>query len=224
MLIKNGITPIYVFDGVPPLAKQKVTEQRAKQYNENLELYNNLLTSLKVTETTLTEEELLKTNPSLKEYKRKLIKPTEENINKCKEILTSLNILYIDAESEADITLAQLFRDKKVDAVLSEDFDTLAFGCGMYLREFNVKDRTVTLYNLDCILKCLNVTYAQFVDICILAGCDYSNTIKGIAIMTAYKKILEYGSIEKLLEKTCQSKIPTDFNYIEARKTFLLKQ
>ena len=34
-------------------------------------------------------------------------------------------------------------------------------------------------FNLEKVLACLEMTQEQFIDVCILAGCDYCDTIKG---------------------------------------------
>lgn len=40
----------------------------------------------------------------------------------------------------------------------------------------------------------------KFIDLCILLGCDYCDTIKGIGPKTALKLIKEYKSIENILK------------------------
>lgn len=50
------------------------------------------------------------------------------------------------------------------------------------------------------VIKGLNLTPEQFVDLCILCGCDYCPAIRGIGKKTALKLIREHGSLEKILE------------------------
>lgn len=45
----------------------------------------------------------------------------------------------------------------------------------------------------------MGITYDQFVDICILCGCDYTSRIKNIGPMKAYDYVKKYGNIDKLL-------------------------
>ena len=54
-------------------------------------------------------------------------------------------------------------------------------------------------FSLDKILAGLDLTYDQFVDVCILAGCDYCETIRGIAATTAYKQVRAQAAILPLL-------------------------
>ena len=41
----------------------------------------------------------------------------------------------------------------------------------------------------------LDMTKEQFIDLCILLGCDYCESIKGIGQATAFKLIKEHGSL-----------------------------
>jgi flap endonuclease-1 len=52
----------------------------------------------------------------------------------------------------------------------------------------------------------LGLTHDQFVDLCILLGCDYCDTIRGIGPKTALKLVREYGCIEKILDNIDRTK------------------
>merc|ERR1712241_55492 len=62
----------------------------------------------------------------------------------------------------------------------------------------------------------------QFIDLCILLGCDYCDTIKGIGPKKALALITEHGSIEEILKKIDQTKYPPpeDWPFDMARKLF----
>ena len=58
---------------------------------------------------------------------------------------------------------------------------------------------------------------------CILQGCDYTDSIKGMGPANSLKFISEFGSIEKSLDKISSMKrytVPEPFPYLEARKLF----
>jgi flap endonuclease-1 len=118
-----------------------------------------------------------------------------------------------------------------VYAVATEDMDCLPFGSPILLREFSNKNEPVIEIRLDEILKGLDITMKQFIDICILCGCDYSDNIEGIGPITALKLIKEYDNIEGVLKyiedynKDTHRKRkyiydPETFNYIESRLLF----
>jgi flap endonuclease-1 len=46
----------------------------------------------------------------------------------------------------------------------------------------------------------LELTNEEFIDMCILCGCDYSAKIEGIGPVKAYKFIKEMHSIENIVE------------------------
>ena len=65
----------------------------------------------------------------------------------------------------------------------------------------------------------------QFIDLCILLGCDYVDPIPKIGPNTALKLIREHGSLEAVvaaIEKDPKKKynIPVDWPYKEARELF----
>jgi len=41
----------------------------------------------------------------------------------------------------------------------------------------------------------------EFIDLCILLGCDYTKTIKGMGLVKAFKYMQDKKSIEKVLEQ-----------------------
>ena len=74
------------------------------------------------------------------------------------------------------------------------------------------------------------MTQEEFIDLCILCGCDYSHTIGGMGPVTAYKLMKEHGNIEAVLEKVKESNedptkkkkytVPENFLYQESRELF----
>jgi flap endonuclease-1 len=40
----------------------------------------------------------------------------------------------------------------------------------------------------------------EFIDLCIMCGCDYTHSIGGIGPIKAFNLIKEHGNIEKVLE------------------------
>lgn len=60
------------------------------------------------------------------------------------------------------------------------------------------KSQDVMKIELDWLLDELKLDMAQFVDMCILCGCDYTKSIYGIGTVTAYKIIQKYKSIEDI--------------------------
>ena len=122
---------------------------------------------------------------------------TKEQYYETIEILDLLGVQWIIAPTEADAQCAYLSKNNLVDYVLSEDLDLLTFGTKKLLR--NYKNNSKLEISLDKILELLKINYDQFIDICILLGCDYTPTIKGLGIVKIYKFIKQYNSIQKVL-------------------------
>jgi flap endonuclease-1 len=58
------------------------------------------------------------------------------------------------------------------------------------------KQQPILEIDLEAALRGLELTFEQFVDLCILCGCDYCNTIKGVGPKTALKLIKQFKNIE----------------------------
>lgn len=64
----------------------------------------------------------------------------------------------------------------------------------------------------------------QFIDLCILMGCDYTETIKGVGPKNAYNLIKQHKTIDeaiKHLTPRLQDNIPAGWNYADARRLFV---
>ena len=96
-----------------------------------------------------------------------------------------------------DSQCAYLSKNNIVDAIASEDMDLLTFGTKILLRNINKKD--IVEIKLENILLECEITQDQFIDLCILMGCDYCPTIDGIGMHTAYKLIKQHGTIENII-------------------------
>ncbi|KAG4909887.1 hypothetical protein JHK87_056003 [Glycine soja] len=113
----------------------------------------------------------------------------------------------------------------EVYAVASEDMDSLTFGSPKFLRHLmdpSSKKIPVMEFEVAKILEELNMTMDQFIDLCILSGCDYCDSIRGIGGLTALKLIRQHGSIENILENLNKERyqIPDNWPYQEARRLF----
>ena len=87
----------------------------------------------------------------------------------------------------------------KVWATVTEDMDALTFGTPILLRNLTyAESRKMDIYEIhyDKILPLLELTQRQFVDLCILCGCDYASSIKGIGPKSALKLIKEHKTLE----------------------------
>ncbi|KAG1969317.1 flap endonuclease [Pimephales promelas] len=141
----------------------------------------------------------------------------------CLRLLKLMGVPCIQAPGEAEALCAHLVKSGTVNAVASEDMDTLAFGGTVLLRQLNAKrDSEVTEYSLPKLLEALQLSYKQFVDLCILLGCDYCDKIGGLGPSRALKLIKQHHTIEGVMEHVNKKThpIPPNWQYKDARKLF----
>ena len=63
------------------------------------------------------------------------------------------------------------------------------------------------------------ISFEEFIDLCILCGCDYTCTIPKVGPITSLNLIRKYHSIEKI-----PNDIPDSFNYKRARELFKVNE
>ncbi|KAM0878812.1 hypothetical protein ACQ4PT_034631 [Festuca glaucescens] len=130
----------------------------------------------------------------------------------------------VKASGEAEAQCASLCENHKAYAVASEDMDSLTFGARRFLRhvtDLSFKKSPVTEFEMSKVLEELGFTMDQFIDLCILSGCDYCENIKGIGGQRALKLIREYGCIEEVVPNLNKRYIvPEDWPYQEVRALF----
>lgn len=122
----------------------------------------------------------------------------EGDFENSKKLLGLLGVPFFNAPIEAETTCSDLCKQGKVDFVLSEDSDVLAYGAPMFVSKITGGTATVVYY--EDVLEALELTSDAFLDFCIMCGTDYNTNIRLIGPKKAYKLIKEYGSIEAIAE------------------------
>ncbi|CAH8627457.1 unnamed protein product [Heterobilharzia americana] len=110
-----------------------------------------------------------------------------------------MGVPFINAPGEAEAQCAALARSGKVYAVGTEDMDALAFGTPVLLRHLTFSEArkmAIQEFNLASVLEGLGLTMDQFIDLCILLGCDYVDTIRGIGPKKALDLLHKHQSID----------------------------
>ena len=207
--MEKGIIPIFVFDGKPPSLKRKVLDTRKNIRNKALEKLNNL-------------EDVLSESDKIKYLKRSVF-ISKEQTDQCRELLELMGLPYIDAPEEADSELSYLCKNNLVYAVLTEDMDILTFGSPKIIRNLTSSKTNLIEIDLQNILNTLDLTYDQFIELCIMFGCDYCPSVNDIKTSEIYKVYHKHKNIDKtLIElKLRNYHVPDKINYIEAKEYFI---
>ena len=209
--ITLDIELLFVFDGKPPDNKQACIQGRKDKSMEAKE---------KINETTSKEDKY--------KLERASLRVTREMINDVKTLLNLMGISYIHPEvGEGEAYASELCRMGVVDYVLTEDMDSLVYGCPKLIR--NCVDKTmkrkgvISIFDYDSIILKLGFNHDKFIEFCILCGCDYCSQVPKIGNITALKLFQKYGSIEEIIKNTSYQ-FPE--NYLEtfnlAKENFLL--
>lgn len=149
-------------------------------------------------------------------------------------LLKFMGFPVLEAKAEAEAQCVQLLKEGVVAAVASDDMDCLTFGAETLIKGVRTKKDPVTEINLKDVLKELGMNMEEFIDFCILCGCDYCDAIENVGPITAFNLIKEHKTIEQVLkhiEKENKEKLeagkqlyvlpsPDNFNYEIARELF----
>lgn len=212
--IEMGIKPIYVFDGKPPEEKMQELAKRKNRMEEAVSAESDF-------------KELGDEEQRIKMSKRS-VRVSRDQIEEAKILLKAMGIPYIESPTEAEAQCAEMCRAGVVYATGTEDMDALTFGSTKLLRNLSAseaKGKEVLQIDLDIALKQMQLNMDEFIDLCILCGCDYCGTIKGVGYKTAYQLIQTHRTIEnvlKNLKSTSLENVPEDYiKQVEAaRKLF----
>lgn len=205
-MIENGIKPVYVFDGKPPELKLRELKKRQERRNRAQHGLVN---------TTDTVE--------IDRFNRRLVKVDSNHVDEVKMLLSLMGVPFIQAPGEAEAQCAALVKSGQVFATATEDMDALAFGSNILLRHLTFSESRkipVQEIHLNKVLEGLNLQQKEFVDLCILLGCDYADTIKGIGPKKATELIKEHRTIDAVLAKADPEKKSTLWDYEPVRQLF----
>lgn len=200
-----SITPIFIFDGVPPTEKRHVMQSRehfrqiaVTRYQEASEELHRHLRVIQ-TQTTDTEsgsttddhlqlhanipnnENFTVLERKLRTLRKRFVRANACEISDLKRLMRSFNMRYIESEGESDLLCAHIVKCGLAVACMSDDMDMFLYGCPRVMRHVNLWHGTCLEYRLESILEGLGVTLEGFRMICILSGTDYSEKTAGDA-------------------------------------------
>jgi len=168
-----NITPIFIFDGKPPVEKKEALIKRSEEKKEAQKEFNKLKEIL-TNNSNMDNDEKQELVNNMDLLKKKFIRISKTDIQNVKQLIIAYGATYYDAPCEADELCALLTIKEKVWACLSEDMDMFVYGCPRVIRYFSLLKHTVVLYNMKEILEKLNLKQKELREICVLSGTDYN--------------------------------------------------
>jgi len=183
-----NIELIFIFDGKPPDLKNECIEERKKKAQK--------------------AKDKIDTCDNIKQkdnLEKSSIRLTKNMIDDVKNLLKLLGISYIHKDiGEGEAIASELCRIGYVDYVLTEDMDSLVYGCPNLIR--NCLDKSlkrkdiISIINYEEMIKGLDLNNEKFIKFCILCGCDYCPNVPKVGNTTALKMIKKYNNIEDIIE------------------------
>ena len=198
-LMELGMKLVYVFDGKPPELKAAEIERRVAQRREARDQYLKALQS------------------GDKARARKFAEAStvlrRDMVADAKQLLDAMGIPYVDAPSEGEAQASVMAAEGSVNAVASQDHDSLIFGAPVLVRNvtisgkrrlpskgivINVQPERIVLQS---VLSATGLTREQLVDFAILLGTDFNpDGFEGVGPVRAMKYLKRYGSIDRIQE------------------------
>lgn len=222
ILRKNDIHCVVVFDGKAPADKDNEKKERREnkeKAQDNISRVEDALENFRETgiideilldfqkkrkleiDTVFVKKSILNVKGiegELVKMKKQLFQISPKNIADFKRILTLIKVPYIEAKGEAELLCSSLCLEGKIDAVLSDDTDVLAYTTPIFITKIDFAESACMRIDYTDLLKNLNLTSEQFLDFCILCGTDYNKNIPGIGVVKAYSLITKYKKIENI--------------------------
>ncbi len=194
-LVEMGLKPIYVFDGKHPQLKSAEVERRRQVKVEAVANYQKAAAS----GDTENMRKFAQVATTMKDYM----------IPDSKKVLDLMGLPWIQAPSEGEAQAAYMNKKGDADYCASQDYDSLLFGAPKLLRNVTISGRrrrgkafievVPEIVELRKTLGECELTHEQLIDVGILIGTDFNDSIKGVGPKTALKLIKQYGTLEKAI-------------------------
>lgn len=155
---------------------------------------------------------------AIKNMSRQVFSITPEDFSLTKQLFDILDVPYFSAPMEAETMCSDLCIQGKVDAVMSEDTDVLAYGTPVFLTKINGLNGSCVKIEYQDLLEKLNVKSDEFLDFCIMCGTDYNKNIFRVGPKKAFELISRFENIETIAEKTVYD--ISILNHIRGRELF----
>jgi len=164
----------------------------------------------------------------IEKFGKRTVRVSKEQNDDCKKLLRLMGMPVVEAPCEAEAQCAELAKGGVVYATATEDMDALTFGTPILLRHFTMSEARkmpIQQFNLKEVLEELGFSMDEFVELCIMLGCDYAGTVKGVGQVKALELLRKYRSVDAAVASLDKAKYTVPETLLEevriAREEFL---
>jgi flap endonuclease-1 len=195
-ILDYGIKPIYIFDGLPSVLKQRTIAARMKRREGAFEAWQKAKKEGDI--------------EAIKTYAQASTRIDDNIIASAKELLEHMGVGYMNAPGEGEAQASYMCRKGLVYAAASQDYDTLLFGSKVVVRNLTFSGRRKLprrnvyinvepeIVSLDDTLNSLGINQKQLIWLGILLGTDFNKGIRGVGPKTALKITKTASKIEDI--------------------------
>ncbi|PPD80997.1 hypothetical protein GOBAR_DD22065 [Gossypium barbadense] len=141
-------------------------------------------------------------------------------------VLKRENVCYVVAPYEADAQMTFLAISKQVDAVITEDSDLIPFGCPRVIFKMDKFGQGVefksSMLQQNKELSFAGFTKQMLLEMCILSGCDYLQSLPGMGLRRAHALMKKFKSYDKVIKHLRYSTVSVPPLYEESFKKAIL--
>ncbi|MBA0871729.1 hypothetical protein Goshw_029397 [Gossypium schwendimanii] len=141
-------------------------------------------------------------------------------------VLKRENVCYVVAPYEADAQMTFLAISKQVDAVITEDSDLIPFGCPRVIFKMDKFGQGVefksSMLQQNKELSFAGFTKQMLLEMCILSGCDYLQSLPGMGLRRAHALMKKFKSYDKVIKHLRYSTVTVPPLYEESFKKAIL--
>lgn len=216
--LRDGfIHPVCVFDGeYTHSLKQATVDKRRLEREKGRLRAQNLQTSLQTYESSGECDEYLTSYLAshtdcvsaltqapiisvLREHVRRLTRAynlsfTHTEVTGIQDLLRLLGFCVIQADYDGEALCAYLSANGQVDCVLSNDSDVFFFGATRVL--FRFTDDGAYCIETTKLLNAMGLSREQFVNLCLLCGTDFNDSVRGVGFCRAYATVQQYPRLD----------------------------
>ncbi|KAJ0960256.1 hypothetical protein J5N97_001931 [Dioscorea zingiberensis] len=194
LLRHYGVKPILVFDGGLLPMKGEQENKRARARKENF--------------ARAIEHDSNGNSSAAYECYQKAVDISPSIALELIQVLKRENVSYVVAPYEADAQMTFLAVSKQVEAVITEDSDLIPFGCPRIIYKMDKFGQGVE-FQYSRLPRNKDLSFAGFtkqmvLEMCILSGCDYLQSLPGMGLKRAHALIKKFTSYDKQRLQACK--------------------